>query len=359
MTNRKSQNKVWRSNKRAKAQLKPSSKNPVTLYQWLLNRVRETRVRWPLSMALGIGFGVIIVNSVRSPGLPLFMLFFVLFFTVLAISYYSIHMNERNLKTLEKQLNEKDLSRRKISYIKRKGSDLNFLWHVISLYVFLLPICYTGDTDRAIVWVCFSALFVIVNVSIAGYTQYVHFLVFIHSIAEEKSPISSYNKDDPNDTNWLVNIAKNTQKYSVMFFITGMCYILLFFVYSQSGLFPQANSLGAMLVVQCAWILLVVGIVVVYPLTSLFAVKDVKRIADKLKKQQLNVLENRRNHFEDELLKINYTNAIMTLRRTPEYPIKITLSSLFSGAIEAVNIAAAVISIMPIYQLVLSIMQPG
>lgn len=336
---------LWRATPK-KEKPKPAGK-----LQPVLNVISTIRMRWPITISLAAAFTVIVVNAAKRPSLPFFPIFLLLFYTAIALSYYSLYMNEKTYSGLDKSFQgEGTLVAKKTKYLRDRCSGANYMLHILSLYVFLLPLCYSGETNRVVIWVCFSALFVIVNVSIMGYTQYIHFLRFVHSIASEKKTITKYDEDNPNSTPWLVSIAKNNQKYSVLFFVVGMCYIVLFFIYSQSGLFPQKSGVGSILVVQVAWMILVLGIVVVFPITSIIAVYDIKRIANRLKEQELNKLKNRREHLNDEAHKATFTSIIVVLSNTPEYPIKILLSSLFSGAIEAVNVAAAVISIIPVYQ---------
>lgn len=330
---------------------KKDKQKPAGKFQPVLIVISTIRMRWPITISLAAVFTVIVVNAANRPSLPLFPLFLLLFYTAIALSYYSLYMNEKANLELDKTLQgERTLVAKKTRHLRDRFSGANYFPHILSLYVFLLPLCYSGSTNQVVIWVCFSALFVIVNVSIMGYTQYIHFLRFVHSIASEKKPITKYDEDNPNGTPWLVSIAKNNQKYSVMFFVVGMCYIVLFFIYSQSGLFPQKSCAGSILVIQAAWMILVFGIVVVFPITSIIAVYDIKRIANRLKEQELSKLKNRREHLNDEAHKATFTSIIVVLSNTPEYPIKILLSSLFSGAIEAINVAAALISIVPVYQ---------
>lgn len=93
-----------------------------------------------------------------------------------------------------------------------------------------------------------------------------------------------------------------------------------------------------------------VGIVIVYPLSSILVVKDIKCISQKLKNQQILKLEKRRSCIKDESIKNTYTSIILLLKQMPDYPIKVVTSSIFASCVELVNILAAFISLEPIYQ---------
>lgn len=325
--------------------------NNICQYSSWIGLTVKMRPLWAIVISLITSILIIAINYSRTPQLPLFPVFLSLFYLVLALSYYSITMSENNYKKLDKLLlADSILVKKKIRGENMRYTNKNCIFHLLSFYVFLLPLCCKSDTDKITLWVCFLALFIIVNVSIIGYTQYIYFIRFVHSIAKEDRPIIVFNEDDPNNTEWLVSIAQNAQKYSVMFFVVGMCYILLFYIYSMSGLFAYARTLNAFIIVQAAWLILVMGIVIAYPITSALVVKDIKVISKKLKTLQLKKLKRRREAIKDEAVKNSYTSIILLLNRAPEYPIKILLSSIFSGAIEVVNVVAAIISIIPIHQ---------
>lgn len=174
-----------------------------------------------------VSFIIAVINYNNQPNLPLFPLFWTLFFCILVLSFYSIKMNEQNNEKLDKKMvADSVLVRKKLKNKRGYCSNTNLIFHSLSCYVFILPLCYNKPIDSLVLWSCFIALFFIVNVSIMGYTQYVHFIKLVHSLKIESDPIYIFNRDNPNDTEWLILIAQNAQNYNVMFFVVGMCYII-------------------------------------------------------------------------------------------------------------------------------------
>lgn len=319
-------------------------------YSFLLRFINTLKRRAMYTITAVVSIIIAYINYHRQPNLPLFPLFWALFFCILMLSFYSIKMNEQNNKKLDqKMIADGLLVRKKLKNRNAYSSNFNLIFHILSFYVFLLPICYNKPIDNWVLWSCFIALFFIVNMSIMGYIQYIYFIRFIHSIKIEREPIYVFNRDNPNDTDWLVLIAQNVQKYNVMFFIVGMCYIILFYIFSFSGMYIEVNSILQFLIIQIAWGILVVGIIVAYPISSVLVIKDIKCISLKLKQQQLLKLEKRRSIIKDESIRNSYTSIILLLKQMPEYPIKVYVSSIFTTCIEVVNIFAAVTSIEPIY----------
>lgn len=334
-----------------KIQQKKQKHKKIILYAFLLEHINI--IKWQAMYAITIIVSIIIayINYHNQPNLPLFPLFWTLFFCILILSFHSLKMNRKINEKLDKiMIADEVLVRKKLKSKKDCYSNINLIFHGLSGYVFLLPLCYNKPIDNLVLWVCFIALFFIVNMSIMGYIQYVYFIKFVHSIKKESEHIYLFNSDNPYDTDWLVLIAKNAQKYNVMFFVVGICYILLFYIFSFSGMYIEINGLSQFLIIQVAWGILVAGIVIVYPLSSVLVVKDIKCISLRLKQQQLLKLEKRRSCIKDENTKNSYTSIILLLKQTPDYPIKVLASSIFATCIEVINILTAFISFEPIYQ---------
>lgn len=328
----------------------------IFLYKFLLESISNLEWKILFLIITIVSLMITYINYHRQPNLPFFPLFWALFFCIFVLSFNSLKMNAKNNTNLnETMIMDIVLIGKRMKYEKGCCSNINLIFHLLSCYVFILPLCYNKPIDSLVLWTCFATLFFIVNMSIMGYTQYIYFIKLIHSIKTEQDAIKTVNEDIPNDTKWLVFIAQNVQKYNNMFFIVGMFYIILFYIFSFSGMCIEVNNISQFLIIQIAWGILVVGIVIVYPLSSVLVIKDIKCISQKLKSQQISKLKTKRSYVEDENIKNTYTSIILLIKQMPDYPIKMSTSSIFASCVELINILAAFISLEPIYQWVMKL----
>ena len=158
----------------------------------------------------------------------------------------------------------------------------------------------------------------------------------------------------PYNTIWIKTLSNTAYKGSSMFFVVGLLYISLFYVFSFTSIFGVDLSINLHLVlITLFWVALIVFIVIAFPCFLLLSLKCINQIIVQLKLQQENDIRKEISILNNNiLLKQLYINVLMNLDRTPNFPEKPLISSIISTGIGIINFFASTQACFSLIQMI-------
>ena len=167
-------------------------------------------------------------------------------------------------------------------------------------------------------------------------------------------PIDCYDRVLPYNTIWIKMLSNTAYKGSCMFFVVGLLYISLFYVFSFTSLFGVDLSINLHLIlITLFWVTLIVFIVIAFPCFLFFSLKCINQIIVQLKIQQENDIRKEINILNNNiLLKQLYINVLMNLDRTPNFPEKPLISSVISTGVGIINFLASTQACFSLVQMI-------
>lgn len=297
-------------------------------------------------------------NCFATEKFPLFLWFQSTLLLILILSYYSIYFFEKNFK----RFTEKTSADRQIIIIRKKhqikkNNNVNWLYPLIiatSVLYIIHTLYKNASLDFFMRLYCYSALYVIVFVCTIGYTQYAMFVRLIIKIAKIQHPISTYDKILPYNTEWIKILSDTAYKGSSMFFVVGLLYIGIFYVFSFTNIFGIClDNANHLFWVSLFWIAIAFFIVLAFPCYLLISLKSIKRIVIMLKTQRKNNICTEMKYLgKEKLLEQLYINTLMHLDNTPNYPEKPIIIGIASAGIGVVNFIASAQACMALFQMI-------
>lgn len=314
-----------------------------------LSWISSTDIRYPAIISVFVSGIGIILNTMGQNKFPFFFFFeMALLFTLIA-AYYSIRKVQRFFA---------DQS----SFVIHSAGELTILVErksyeriAKSNYNFIFPITFgcgiavlTGhilkiQLDSCIKLYCLSALGVILGICAVGFLQYFYFILFILRLAKKANEIKFYDTALPSKTEWLVDLASMASSYSTMYFLVGLVYTGLFYVFSFSDYF--GNIYSTMLnptVLYILWSIIIIIIIIGFPLTSILGLYALKVITTKLKAHQEAKLKSQRNLAANASLQPAIDSLLILLNSTPNVPKNPFVSYLASGILGIINLLASI-----------------
>lgn len=289
---------------------------------------------------------------------PLFFVYQFAFLIILYISYYSIYYFNNFWKTFDVQtaFDVHIMAMRNYFKIKRT-ENINWLYpfSVSTCVLIVIHILY-GQTPLNIFMriYCYSALYVIVFICTVGYTQYIIFIRLLIKLSKTNLPIEIYDKILPYNTIWVNTLSDTAYKGSCMFFIVGLLYIILFYVFSFTPYFgiklePPLHLCGIILF----WIAIIIFIVLAFPCYFVISIKSLDKIVEKLKLQRKRNLQTEMLYsYNNTILKQLYINILISLDSTPNSPKKPLISSVISAGIGLINFLASAQACFSLFQMI-------
>lgn len=286
-----------------------------------------------------------------------FYIFYIFFFLILFGSIYS-------LNTFVKITDEI----RSLTINMQGFHDANtfFTRYELSIVYALIPsavvlVFGVGGTilfESAIVtptfiWIlCLFAL--VVHLSIIGYLQYVLLLLYIRKIAIDKADYKSLLKPTqhtiPTEVNWVLKLTKLYHKFRSAFFTIGSIYII---AYSCFCFLPgfDVNYHNPMFLIL--WIIIIMAVVLVFPITAIMEFMYIKKIVKKMKKSYIKDLINETQLFKNEIPDWYSTSLQMisnlftvSVNNLDDYPIKNRISEVYAYFIALINLIGSIGSVI-------------
>lgn len=208
----------------------------------------------------------------------------------------------------------------------------------------------------------YTMLYLIIALCVISYSEYVYLIIFSFYLYKNAKKIQKYNHDRPHKTEWLELLAGITNKQSNYFFITGTNFILLLALITLSGMYDVSleNKISLIFVVYL-WMLIAIGIVLMFTIFSLCSYLFIKLLVDRLTQKSICNYEleckayaynKRRLNCREmiELIKIK----ILLLEQTPSYPYKPLSRYAISCIVGIINFGATLESICSLHEYVIS-----
>ena len=199
----------------------------------------------------------------------------------------------------------------------------------------------------------YTALYFIISLCVISYSEYVYLITFTYDLYKEALHIRKYDHDRPHRTEWLSALANITNKQSNYFFITGTNFILLLALITLSGKYDVSLvNKTSLIFVGYLWLLIVIGIVLMFPFFSLCSYYFIKLLINSLSQKSINIYEMKRMEYKGDKKKQKYMELtilteikILLLEQTPSYPYKPLVRYAVSYIIGFLNFAATLESI--------------
>ena len=327
-------------------------------YKKLLISIGNSNFRKLMQITLLIVLIGQVGNLCAHDKFPLFFIYQTAFLGILLLSYYSIFYFERFWRKFELETASDVCIFSIRNYLKRKRyRNSNWLYPFIvatSVLIVVHLLYKNAYLDLFMRIYCYCALYIIVFICTIGYTQYVMFIRLIMKIYKNDLPIVCYDRVLPYNTIWIKTLSNTAYKGSSMFFVVGLLYISLFYVFSFTSIFGVDLSINLHLVlITLFWVALIVFIVIAFPCFLLLSLKCINQIIVQLKLQQEKDIRKEISILNNNiLLKQLYINVLMNLDRTPNFPEKPLISSIISTGIGIINFFASTQACFSLIQMI-------
>ena len=203
----------------------------------------------------------------------------------------------------------------------------------------------------------YTALYFIISLCVISYSEYVYLVRFTYNLYGQATHIQKYDRDRPHKTKWISELANITNKQSNYFFITGTNFILLLVLITFSGKYDVSlENTSSLIFVGYLWLLIVIGIVLMFTVFSLCSYFFIKLLIDRLSKKSIGIYEtlctvygndDRKQRYKE--LEILTEIKILLLEQTPSYPYKPLSRYAVSCVVGVLNFAATLESIGSLY----------
>lgn len=208
----------------------------------------------------------------------------------------------------------------------------------------------------------YTMLYFIIALCVISYSEYVYLIIFSFRLYRNARKIRNYDHDRPHKTKWLESLASITNKQSNYFFITGTNFILLLALITLSGKYDVSlENKVSLIFVAYLWMLIAIGIVLMFTIFSLCSYLFIKLLVDSLTQKSIHNYEleckiygynKRKTNCKEmiELIKIK----ILLLEQTPSYPHKPLSRYAISCIVGIINFGATLESICSLHEYVTS-----
>lgn len=309
-----------------------------------------------ISILVAIGA---ICNCCSDKSLPMFWILVIGFAFVIATDIYSIqqvtpffeHINQR-------MAGDSELLKQRAKLEKRFYSNKNWI------IVFIIPTAIVPSVIYIIQYplglpikiFAYTALYFIISLCVISYSEYVYFILFSYDLYKIAKDIKKYNEERPHKTDWLCELAAVTYKQSNCFFITGLNFIwlLALITFSEQYGVPLNSTIGIFFVAYL-WLLVIIGIIVMFTIFSLCSYLFIRLLISGLTDKSINIYETtykaytrQKNSKARALIELTRIK-ILLLEHTPSYPKKPLVCYAVSFVVGAVNFVATLESVYSLY----------
>lgn len=299
-------------------------------------------------------------NYSSNKPLPMFWVLVAGFAFVIYMDIHSIRQSGTFLKQIEKSMaGDCTLRDQRAKLTKRFYSKRNwiivFLVPTLILPAVIYIIRYPLGIQIKIF--AYTALYLIIALCVISYSQYVYLIIFTYDLYKNAIYIKKYNHDCPHKTKWLSTLADTTNKQSNYFFITGTNFILLLSLITLSQKYDVSlESMTSLILVGYLWMLIIIGIVLMFTIFSLCSYYFVKLLIDNLSQKSISIYEQQHTGYGNDNRKQKYKELmilteikIMLLEQTPSYPHKPLVRYAMSYIVGAINFVATLESLRSLY----------
>lgn len=213
----------------------------------------------------------------------------------------------------------------KYGYERIQNKKIIFIIPVFAIIIYAgtgIPMIKHFELDCSMIF-ALAAFIPTVYLSILVYIQYINLAIFIYRVNNCSEKYLSYIEPCPANSSILYMLSELVYLYRNSFFVIGTAYILAF------GLFTLSNSFGIDISINnyclvIGWGIITVAIVIVFPVISFLEKKWITNIIRNLKVLTTKKLQ--KDYKENNSDKIQASNLIISIWKTPDYPINETIS---------------------------------
>ena len=299
----------------------------------------------------------LVINCQSEEKFPFFIGFQSALLFTLCAAFYSIRkiekFNKKGSSFLIHSSGEQIIHTAYLKYRKMSQSSYNYLFPAIfgGSISLLTPYILRINLDPNLKTYCFLALGIILSICTLGFTQYFYFIYFLMQISLKSGKIKLYNKAIPAKSDWLIDLAKMANWYSTMYFLVGLVYVVLFYVFSFSELFGNVYfTTSRPQILYFLWCIIIVIIIIGFPTTTILGLYALRNTTVKIKLHQEATLRKQRELLPEMSLQATIDSLLILLDGTPSIPLKPLLGYLCSFFISIINFIAslqAVILLLP------------
>lgn len=297
-------------------------------------------VHWGIStVATALGF---LLNTIDP--MPLFYIKGLFGFTLYILLSFTISYMSQQDKGLMKELaGDPQLSKCRAKYESRIHSNYNFiLCFIACIYFVIVSIILQFVEINPIGLYSVIALFCVVFLAFIIFQHYIKILFLLYDIS--KIAPGTYYQLIPERTEWFRFVEKYSHVCRNLFILLGSLFIILFTIFSPINSIKviMQNKISIQLIVLlCTWIIIILSIVFMIPLSSIIRNRLLGKIYSNLVAQSLTNL--------DELYKMNnnilYADLIIRLYDR-KYTVKDSYSWIFPVALSLINYVSVLVSLI-------------
>lgn len=294
-------------------------------------------------LAVGIGF---IFNSFDK--MPLFGIKALFGFTLyLILSYQIKYIEKKNNQLMIELTGDPQLVKCQINYFKKISSNFNFMLCVIACIYFVVISIILGFVEINPIGIySLIALACVVFCAFIVFQQYVFILFLLHDISKI-SPGKFYELI-PERTEWFDFLVNFSCICRDLFIILGSLFILLFMIFSPVNsiqiIFQEKFSSAQYIPLLCTWMIILIAIVFMVPLSSLIRSFLLRKTYENLASQSIDNYNHLYESSENDK-KIIYMDIILRLNDR-KYILRHSYTWVIPLIVSITNFSSVIISII-------------
>lgn len=258
-----------------------------------------------------------------------------------------IYIKDKNKEIAFELTGDPNLTKCRADYTKRIDSNNNFLLCFVACIYFVAISIILGFVKINLIGIySLLALSCVVFFAFIIFQYYISVLILLHDIS--KIHPGNYYELIPERTEWFNLLETFSNTCRNIFIVLGMLFILLFIIFSPVNsiqiIFQEKFSSFKFLPLLCTWIIILLAIVFMVPLTSFIRNSFLNKIYKNLISQSI---DNYRKIYEtsDGDCKIAYMNIIFRLNDR-KYVLQNSYTWVLPLLVSITNFSSLIISIL-------------
>lgn len=315
-----------------------------TLFRKLINAICKPSKKAHFLIAIFVVIVGVILNEFDK--MPLFGIkVFLGFALYLTLSYTIIYIDKKNNELKIELTGDPQLAKCQFNYTEKTNSNLNFILCFMACIYFIFISIVLGFVKINLIGIySLLALFYVVFLAFIVFQQYISILFLLHSIS--KISPSKYYELIPERTAWFSLLEKFSNICRNLFIILGTFFILLFLIFSPVNsiqiIFEERSSSPQFISLLCTWIIILVAIVFMIPISSFFRRNLLQKIYKNLITQSI---ENYNQLYTQCGNNIIYMDIILRLNDR-KYILQNSYTWVIPLIVSITNFASIIISII-------------
>lgn len=324
----------------------PTQEKQMTLFRNCVKVIsKPDKLVHLLIATFAVGFGFLLNTLDKMPLFWLKGLFGFVLYMILSCTIK--YIEEKNKEIIFELTGDPHLVKCQVDYTKRTNSNFNFiLCFVACIYFVTISIILGFVKINPIGIYSLFALTCVVFYAFIIFQHYIFILFLLHDIS--KISPGNYYELIPERTEWFNLLETFSNICRNIFIVLGSLFILLFIIFSPVNsiqiIFQEKFSSSKFLPLFCTWIIILIAIVFMVPLSSFIRNTFLNKIYKNLISQSIKNYNEMYNVSKGEA-KITYMDIILRLNDR-KYVLQNSYTWILPLIVSITNFSSVIISIL-------------